>query len=65
MAASGIDKETAFLLRNLGIATGGTYTFLTDHSGIGNPHAEPTVGEYQVERLNDLLVRLIGRALGE
>lgn len=65
MAASGIDKETAFLLRNLGIATGGTYTFLTDHSGIGNPHLEPTIGGYQVELLNHLLVRVIGEALGD
>ncbi|MEM8907449.1 MAG: hypothetical protein AAGD05_06350, partial [Bacteroidota bacterium] len=29
-------------------------------SGIGNDHLEPTVGDYEVELLNDLLVRLIG-----
>ena len=34
-------------------------TFVTDDSGIGNDHLEPTVGEYEVELLNDLLVRLI------
>ena len=65
LAASGVDENTEALLRLLGIATGGTYTFLTDHSGIGNPHLEPTIGEYQVELLNDLLVRVIGEALGE
>jgi hypothetical protein len=63
VAASGVDKETEFLLRNIDIATGATYTFLTDHSGIGNPHLEPTVGEYEVELLNDLLVRLIVEAM--
>ena len=59
VASSGIDKNTEFILRSLSIATGGTYTFLTDHSGVGNPHLEPTIGEYNVELLNDLLVRLI------
>jgi len=29
-----VDKPTEFLLRLLGITTGGTYTFLTDDSGI-------------------------------
>jgi hypothetical protein len=60
VASSGVDKETEFLLRLLGITTGGTYLFLTDHSGIGDSHIQPTVGPYKVEYLNDLLVRLIG-----
>jgi hypothetical protein len=59
LAASGTDKDTEFLLRSIDIATGATYTFLTDHSGIGDPHLEPTVGDYDVELLNALLVRLI------
>ncbi|WP_163193402.1 VWA domain-containing protein [Clostridium thermarum] len=59
VASSGIDKETEALLRFFSISTGGTYTFLTDHSGIGNDHIEPTIGDYQVELLNDLLVRII------
>lgn len=63
LAASGTDKDTQFLLRMAAIASGGTYTFLTDHSGIGGGHSEPTVGAYQVELLNDLLVRLISEAL--
>lgn len=63
VAASGIDKPTEFLLRSLDIATGGTYTFLTDHSGIGGSHLEPTVGEYSVELFNDMLVRLIVEAM--
>ena len=63
VASSGVDKETEFLLRFLSISTGGTYIFLTDDSGIGNDHLEPTVGQYEVEQLNDLLVRVIGEYL--
>jgi hypothetical protein len=59
ISASGIDKPTEFLLRSMAILTQGTYVFVTDDSGIGNDHLEPTVGEYEVELLNDLLVRLI------
>lgn len=61
ISASGIDKTTEFLLRSVAILTQGTYVFVTDHSGIGNDHLEPTVGEYKVELLNDLLVRLINQ----
>ena len=42
-------------MRAFAIATGGTYTFLTDHSGIGDSHLEPTIGSYEVEFLNELL----------
>lgn len=59
VVASGIDKNTEFLMRFLSIATNGTYTFLTDDSGVGNSHLKPTTGDYQIEKLNDLLVRLI------
>lgn len=59
VTASGIDKETEFLMRFMAIATNGTYVFITNDSGVGNDHLEPTVGDYQVEQLNDLLVRLI------
>ena len=59
LASSGVDTETEFLLRSWAVMTGGTYTFLTNHSGIGNSHLEPTIGEYEVEKLNDLLVRVI------
>lgn len=59
VVSSGIDKETEFLMRYMAIATGGTYVFLTDDSGIGNSHLQPTVGRYDVEYLNDLMVRLI------
>jgi len=59
IASSGIDKDTEFLMRFFSLATNGSYVFLTDHSGVGNEHIEPTVGEYRVEYLNDLLARII------
>lgn len=59
ISASGIDKNTEFLLRFFSISTNGTYVFVTDDSGIGNDHLEPSVGQYEVEFLNDLMVRLI------
>jgi hypothetical protein len=61
VTASGIDKKTEFLMRFFAISTNGTYVFITDHSGVGNSHLEPTVGEYQVEYLNNLMVRLISK----
>lgn len=63
IAASGVDQPTEFLLRFFAVATGGTYTFLTDDSGIGGEHTEPTIGDYELERLNDLLVRVITESL--
>lgn len=59
VVGSGIDKPTEFLMRGMAIATNGTYVFLTDDSGIGGSHLKPTTGDYEVEKLNDLLVRLI------
>jgi hypothetical protein len=59
VSASGIDKATEFLFRFMAQATNGTYAFLTNDSGIGESHVTPTVGNYQVEYLNNLMVRLI------
>ncbi len=63
LSGTGIDQRTEMLLRQEAILTGGTYTFLTDHSGIGGSHIEPTLGAYDVELLNDLMVRLIVEAM--
>ncbi|WP_144282215.1 TonB-dependent receptor plug domain-containing protein [Chryseobacterium echinoideorum] len=59
LSASDIDKQTEYLMRTFALMTNGTYSFLTNHSGIGNNHIEPTVESYEVEKLNDLLLRLI------
>ena len=61
VAASGVDKSTEFLLRLMAIYTDGTYVFITNDSGVGNDHITPTVGGYQVEQLNKLLIRLINK----
>jgi hypothetical protein len=63
VTASGIDKETEFLMRYISIVTNGTYVFITNHSGIGDEHLEPTVSEYEVEYLNNLIIRLITKYL--
>ena len=59
VAASGVDKNTEFFLRFAAILTDGTYVFITNDSGIGGDHIRATVGDYEVELLNDLLTRLI------
>lgn len=57
-------KECEFMCRYFSTLTGGTYVFLTDDSGVGGDHIEASVGQYQVEALNDLLVRLIAKYIG-
>lgn len=59
LVASGISKDAEYLMRTIALATNGTYAFLTDHSGIGNSHLEPSTDEYEVELLSDLLIRVI------
>jgi len=65
VTASGIDKDTEFLMRFFSITTNGTYVFITNDSGIGNDHLEASVGQYEVEKLNDLMVRLILKYSGD
>ncbi len=57
VSASGVNKDTEFLFRFFAVATNGTYVFITNNSGIGGDHIEATVGDYEVELLNDLMVR--------
>lgn len=59
VGASGINKATEYLLRTLAMGTNGTYTFLTNHSGIGGSHIEPSTDTYKVETFNDLMVRIL------
>ncbi len=64
IVASGADKDVEFLMRYFSISTNGTYVFLTDDSGIGNAHLKPSTDDYKVEKLNDLIVRLIEKYSG-
>lgn len=59
VASSGVDTETEIILRSFAVMTGGTYVFLTNDSGIGNDHLEPTVGEHTIEPLNECMIRIV------
>lgn len=61
IAASGIDKSTEYLMRFMALATNGTYTYMTDDSGVGDSHIDATVADVSVEFLNNLLTRLINQ----
>ena len=56
---SGTGILTEYLMRQAAIYTAGTFIFVTDDSGIGNPHYDPELPNVTVEALNSLLVRLI------
>ena len=63
---SGAAELTEYLMRQAAIYTGGTFVFVTDDSGIGNPHHDPDLPNVTVEALNSLMVRLInGYHIGE
>lgn len=59
MSAYESDKGLEYLMRSIALATNGTYVFLTDDSGIGNGHTKPSIDDYEVELLNDLIIRLL------
>ena len=59
LICSGADELCEYLVRQAAIMTGGTFCYVTDHSGIGNSHLDPDIPNAVVEKLNDLMVRLI------
>ena len=59
VVASNADRETELFGRALAICTDGEYVFLTDDSGVGLSHLEPIIGDYEVELLHDVIVRII------
>jgi hypothetical protein len=59
IAASGIDPAAERAMRASAQLTGGRYLFLTDDSGVGEAHAEPTVPCYFVTTLSDAVVRMV------
>ena len=46
-------------MRSAAFLTLSEYLFLTDDSGVGNPHAEPHIPCYLVQRLDQLMIRMI------
>lgn len=59
VASSGVDELTEFSMRAAAQLTGGRYIFLTDDSGVGNPHIEPTIPCYFVTKLDDAILRMV------
>lgn len=59
LGASGVGAASEYLMRQAAVVSNGRYLFLTDDSGVGYGHAEPTISCYQVSKLNDLMVRVL------
>ena len=59
VAASGVEDTAQYVMRTMAALTQGRYIFLTDDSGVGNPHAEPDVACYVVTRLDQLIARVL------
>ncbi|HSQ63847.1 MAG TPA: VWA domain-containing protein [Polyangiaceae bacterium] len=59
VAASGADELTELTMRSGAQLTGGRYLFLTDDSGIGDPHKEPSIPCYFVTKLASAIVRMV------
>ncbi|MSQ97222.1 MAG: VWA domain-containing protein [Gemmataceae bacterium] len=63
VACSGYDEASEFVMRSCALITGSRFLFLTDDSGVGSGHAEPTIPYYQVERAEKLMIRMIASEL--
>jgi hypothetical protein len=63
IAASGVADLLEYTMRTAAQVTGGRYLFLTDDSGIGNNHAEPTIPCYEVTSLERAMTRTIASEL--
>jgi hypothetical protein len=60
IASSGVDDLFEYTFRTAAELTGGRYLFLTDDSGVGLPHKEPTIPCYFVTHLDKAILRVIG-----
>ncbi len=59
VVSSNGSRETELFGRACAICTNGSYVFLTDDSGVGGSHLEPIIGDYEVEKLHDIIVRIV------
>jgi hypothetical protein len=59
ISASGTDELLEYTMRLGALVTGGRYLFLTNDSGIGDNHKEPTIPCYQVTTLQKAMQRMI------
>jgi hypothetical protein len=59
VASSGVDELTEYAMRSAAQLTLGRYLFLTDDSGVGGEHKEPSIPCYFVTRLDDAILRMV------
>jgi hypothetical protein len=59
VASSGVDELTEVSMRSAAQLTGGRYLFLTDDSGVGGAHKEPTIPCYFVTKLDKAILRMV------
>jgi Mg-chelatase subunit ChlD len=59
VAASGVETRLEFFMRTAAFLTLGQYLFLTDDSGLGDPHAQPHLPCYHVQPLDRLMIQMI------
>jgi hypothetical protein len=65
IAASGVADLAERIMRYAAVVSGGEYIFLTDDSGVGNPHAVPHIPCYNVRKLNDVMADVIKSELNQ
>jgi hypothetical protein len=63
LAASGVRETAEYIMRTSAVLIHGRYIFLTDDSGIGNPHAEPHIPGYVVTTLTSTFIRVVSSEL--
>ena len=59
VASSGVDELTELTMRSAAQLTGGRYLFLTDDSGVGGAHKEPSIPCYFVTKLDAAILRMV------
>jgi len=59
VASSGVDELTERSMRTVAQLSHGRYAFLTDDSGVGGAHKEPSIPCYFVTHLDDAILRMV------
>jgi len=59
VASSGINELMELTMRSAAQLTGGRYLFLTDDSGVGGAHKEPSIPCYFVTKLDSAILRMV------
>jgi hypothetical protein len=59
VASSGVDELAEYAMRAAAQLTLGRYLFLTDDSGVGGTHKEPSIPCYFVTKLDDAILRMV------